>query len=197
MAEAFALTEVRFVPTGTPPHRAVPRTSVPHRVRMVELALAGNPLFKLDLTECSGEETSYTHDTLALLRAQLGASVPLALIVGSDQLRVLDTWHRWRELFDLAHLVVAHRPGYAPGEDAAMAPALRSLILARTCRERALVRTQPCGKLFTHAMTELAISATEIRTALAAGRSPRYLLPDAVLDYIQSHRLYSAGCNEA
>ena len=98
VADALKLAQVRFIPAGTPPHRAMPRTDAVHRLAMVRLAIANNPRFALDDRETQRTGLSYTHDTLASLRAEVGDATPLVLIMGADAFVKLETWHRWREI---------------------------------------------------------------------------------------------------
>ncbi len=190
LTESLALDHVRFIPTGNPPHRNRPQTAVEHRLAMVRIALANNPHFVLDTREISRQGLSYTVDTLHTLRQELGSEQPLCLLLGADAFLGLSCWHNWRELFDLTHIAVAHRPGFpqTAWQDA-MPESLREEMGARKAAPSALRQT-PCGVIVTQAITALDISATHIRDTLQAGRNPRYLLPDAVLDYIHIHQLY-------
>ncbi len=107
---ALDLAAVRFIPAGDPPHRAAPVASAMHRLAMVELAVADHPGLEVDAREIHRRGRSYTVETLEELRDEAPAR-PLALIVGADAFLGLPTWHRWRELFELAHVVVVARPG--------------------------------------------------------------------------------------
>lgn len=194
-AEALALAGVRWIPAGQPRHRETPRVAAEHRLRMVELAVAGNPRFAVDAAEVASGEASYTVPTLQRLRAELGSARPLVLLLGADAYAGLPGWHRWRELFALAHLAVAHRPGFAI--DAAALPAeLRDEHCARAVADTDTNATpdalaaSPAGRIVSFAMTPLAVSATQLRGLLAQQRSPRYLLPQPVIDYIQLNHLY-------
>jgi len=191
LAERLALAEVRFVPSGVPPHRAPPAVSPAHRLEMVRRAIAGNPRFTLDQREVDKTTPGYAVDTLGELRAERGADASLCLLMGADAFLGLNTWHQWEALFDLAHIVVALRPGFFRDSwEEAMGEALRRQ-LAR--REQVVedLRRAPAGGIVVKEMTPLDISATRIRRQLRRGASPRYLLPDAVLEYIQDNRLYS------
>lgn len=192
LAEGLGLSGVRFIPAGLPPHRAQPIASPPQRLEIVRLGIAGNPLFSLDEREIFKATPCYTVETLLDLRRELGAAQPLCLFTGSDAFLGLTTWHRWRELFALAHIVVAQRPGAAGITRAAatMQAELRDALNRRLVNEPEALRSAPAGAVFVHPVTALDISATQIRRELAGGRSPRYLLPDAVLDYIQTNGLY-------
>ena len=112
LADRLQLGEVRIVPARVPPHRAAPKVTSSHRLEMVRLACAGNPRFLVDDRECRREGPSYTVDTLLGLRAELAADTPLCLLMGVDAYLALTTWSRWERLYDLAHIVIAHRPGF-------------------------------------------------------------------------------------
>jgi nicotinate-nucleotide adenylyltransferase len=190
MAEALALASVRFIPAGTPPHRTRPRTDAHLRLEMVRRAIAGNPLFQLDGREVGQPRLSYTVETLTDLRAEVGAAQPLCLLLGADAFLGLTSWHRWQDLFTLAHIAVAHRPGFPQSTwKDAMPEALRAELERRMAHPHDLTGCA-AGLVVTRPITALDISATHIRDTLRAGRSPRYLLPNAVLDYIQSNHLY-------
>ncbi len=191
LGEQLQLSEVRVIPGGTPPHRASPVVAPEHRAQMVRLAISGNPLFVFDDRELKRAGPSYTVDTLGELRAEHGPRQPLALLMGADAFPGLTAWHNWRELFELAHIVVAHRPGFrVDGWIDDMPAPLAHEYAARRVDQALALHLTPAGAVFVTPITALDISATAIRTALRAGRSPRYLLPDAVLDYIRANQLY-------
>lgn len=182
----LGLVRVLWIPTGRPPHRGTPTAGADDRLAMTGRAIAGNPAFAIDDAEVRADVPSYTVSTLERLRAALGPDRPLVLLMGADAFRGLPTWHRWREVFGLAHLGVATRPGHELRENG-MAEDLAGEWRAR--RVPALAPT-PAGGIASFPMTALDISATSVRRLLAAGASPRYLIPDGVLDYIRSHSLY-------
>lgn len=189
LADALGLARVRFIPAGTPPHRNLPRVSGAHRLQMVRIAIADNPLFEAEECELRRDGISYTYDTLIELRDELRGH-PLCLLMGADAFAALTTWHRWQELFDLAHVVIAHRPGFQLKElQAALPPALREIYQRRLVDAPARLRAN-AGSILTREITALDISATNIRALLAQGSSPRYLAPDPVLAYIDQHHLY-------
>lgn len=192
MAEQAKLAEVRFMPSGTPPHRTSPRVEARHRVAMSRLAIEGNARFTVDDRETRRTGPGYTYDTLAELRQELGNQRSLALLLGADAFLELATWHRWRELFDLAHVIVAYRPGFPIDTwQARMPEPLAHEYAARYMQQPLAVHLAPAGGIAAVSMTGLEISATFVRHAVHAGSSPRYLLPDAVLDYIRAHALYA------
>jgi nicotinate-nucleotide adenylyltransferase len=178
------LQEVRLVPCRIPPHRPAPIAGAEQRVAMLRVAVAGEPALCVDTRELSRPGPSYTVDTLAALRAELGAT-PLCLILGADAFAALDTWHRWGALIELAHLVVMRRPGKMR-----LHSAVREHLHGRYVEHATTLAQRPCGHVLECSVTQLAISATHIRSLLARGKSPRYLLPDSVLELIRRERLY-------
>ena len=182
--ESLGLQKLLFIPSHVPPHRGAPAAAAGHRLAMVERAIAGVPGFRVDSRELDRSGPSYTVDTLRALRGEIGAERPLLLIMGLDAFAGLGTWHRWREIPTLAHVVVAHRPGSTMPEDAAY------LDLAPATESRSALADKASGLVSFQSVTQLDISATDIRERLGAGRSPRYLLPDSVWHYITEHHLY-------
>lgn len=188
-AEILGLERVCWVPAGRPWHRTRPKASAVHRLEMVRLAIAKNPLFDLDDAEIRQTAPGYTVETLARLRGTLGADRPLVLLLGTDAFRGLTSWERWRDLFGLAHIFVAQRPGHS------LTPGGMRAALASEWRKRAgtpdALRERPAGGIVTYGTTALDISASAIRAHFAQARSPRYLLPSTVLAYIEAHGLYA------
>jgi nicotinate-nucleotide adenylyltransferase len=192
VGETLRLEEVRFIPSGTPPHRSAPAVPAEHRLAMTQLAAAGNPRFQVDEREVRRAGPGYTYDTLKSLRAEQGEARPLALLLGADAFLEFATWHRWREIFGLAHIAVAHRPGFPVEQWSGRMPLpLAREYSARRMQQPLAVHLSPAGGIVVVPFTALDISATAIRDMLRAGASPRYLLPGAVLDYIRTHRLYA------
>ncbi|HWU83200.1 MAG TPA: nicotinate-nucleotide adenylyltransferase [Methylophilaceae bacterium] len=190
LAEAVHLDEVLFVPAAIPPHRQQPATSAQHRAAMVAIAIQDNPRFRLDMRELLREGASYTIDTLQSLRMELGEDTSITLLLGSDAFLGLPGWHHWQELLDLAHLVVAHRPS-APLVQEKMHPQLQTLYKERLTEDAQVLAQMRAGHLFMQHITPLDISATHIRGCFRNAESPRYLLPDSVIDYILKETLYS------
>jgi nicotinate-nucleotide adenylyltransferase len=191
VGETLRLEEVRFVPSGTPPHRSAPAVPAEHRLAMTRLAAAGNSRFSVDEREVRRAGPGYTYDTLQALRAELGEARPLALLLGADAFLEFATWHRWREILGLAHIAVAHRPGFPVDQwSGSMPQPLAREYANRRMQQPLAVHLSPAGGIVVIPFTALDISATAIRDMLRAGASPRYLLPGAVLDYIRTHRLY-------
>lgn len=190
LAEAVELDKVLFIPAATPPHRQQPATSAQQRAGMVALAIRDNPLFQLDMRELLREGASYTIDTLQSLRLEWGEETSISLLLGSDAFLGLPGWHHWQELLDLAHIVVAYRPN-APLLNEKMHPVLQALCKDRLTADTQTLKQVRAGHIYMQHITALDISATRIRECLRQSADPRYLLPDSVIDYIRSERLYS------
>lgn len=185
----LGLSGVRWIPSGRPGHRDEPATPVTHRLAMLRLALSGEPRFTLDETDALSAEPTYTINTLARLRRELGASMPLVFIIGADQLAALDTWRDWQHLFDAAHIAVAERPGYAIAREQLPAPVAAELV-AREVATPSAFGVQAAGCIIRFAMAPLDVSGTAIRAALAQNKTRGTQLPAPVISYIQSHALY-------
>lgn len=169
--------EVRLMPASVPPHRPAPLASPAQRVAMLRAALQKQGRLALDARELERDGPSYTFDTLSELRAEQGQR-PLVLLIGADAFAGLASWHRWRELFEVAHIGVLSRPGVATEPS----QALLDEVAPRRVDDAAALHATPCGKVIELAVTPLEISATRIRELLAEGRDPRYLLPCGLFD---------------
>lgn len=179
---ALELAELRFIPAFQPPHRAPPVATAAQRLAMVELAVRGIPGLRADDRELRRAGLSYTVVTLESLRAEVGPT-PLCLLIGTDQFREFETWYRWQEIPELAHLVVLNRPGAAAG-------VLPDWAQARVTGDLTALGRAPAGRLAFLAVSPQDISATRVRAALARGESVAGLVPEAVLDYIWSNQIY-------
>ena len=186
--ETLPIAKLRWIPSGDPGHRNAPLAKGTQRLAMVRVAIAGEPRFELDAAEVMSGEPTFTVPTLRRLRATLGDAVPLVLVSGADSFLSLPSWHAWRELFDLAHIAVAARPGYSLDVQS-MHSLLRPEYEARRVEPSALAAT-PCGRIAMFPLSPLDVSATDLRARLARGERPTELLPPEVLAYIDSHRLY-------
>lgn len=187
--DALGLEAVRVIPVGIPPHRAKPSAPPAARLQMVRLATSSEPRFTVDASEVESQSASYTVDTLLRLRDELGPRQAFCLLLGADAFASLATWSRWERLFELTHVAVASRAGQSFDSDA-LPPALSLEFNERYRESLGCLREAPAGRVVHFAMSALDISASRIRRLLARGASARYLLPDAVLDYIASNNLY-------
>jgi nicotinate-nucleotide adenylyltransferase len=184
-AEQLGAGEMRLLPAGRPPHRDPPVAAAGHRLEMVRRAVAAQPRFSVDDREVRRTGPSWMVDTLSEIRAEIGP-VPLVLCIGQDAANGLDGWRDWRRLFELAHLAVLRRPD-AHG---VYRDELGAEMRRRRVDDVTAVTAAPAGHVLPLAVTQLDISATAIRELVARGRSPAFLVPDAVADYIRAHALY-------
>ncbi|WP_424681136.1 nicotinate-nucleotide adenylyltransferase [Frateuria sp. YIM B11624] len=169
--------DVRLMPASVPPHRSPPIADATTRVALLRAALRGQDRVGLDTRELARGGPSYTVDTLAELRGEIGER-PLVLLLGADAFAGLPSWHHWHELFELAHLGVLSRPGHAGDWTAELAREVAS----RRVADPRLLHTAPAGMVAALEVTPLEISATRIRDLLQAGRDPRWLLPPGIRD---------------
>ena len=175
LTEALRLSELRFMPCGVPPHREVSVASTEHRLAMVRVATEAQHGFVVADRETRREGPSYSVDTLSELRAEF-PDRSLCLIVGMDVFLGLPKWYQWREILHLAHVVVAHRPGWkAP----ALGP-LGELLADRGTSRVEELHDSLAGSIFIHAVTQLEISSSGVRQLVASGGDPRFLMPDGV-----------------
>lgn len=186
IAQEFChLKNVRFIPNYQPVHRAQPTTPLNDRVKMIELALAEHPSFKLDRREIKREGPSYTIDTLISLRTEF-PDTPLCLILGQDAFLYLHHWHRWNEIIDFAHIIIISRETYSdkiPDE-------LLALLKKHQTNDAHALQSHLAGKIFQVLSSPIPISASHIRYQLQRHLPPNHDLPESVYEYILEHHLY-------
>ena len=187
-ASALFDADVDLLPSADPPHRAPPGASAQQRAAMLDLAIADHPRLRVDRRELERAGSSYSVDTLREVRAEIGSDMPLAWLLGADAFRDLHHWHRWRELFDLAHLIVAVRPGHAMDP---LAPALQAEVATRWTDDPALLETTANGLLFLLDLPLRFEAASNLRQRIAAGSLWEDEVPPAVAAYIRAQRLYA------
>jgi nicotinate-nucleotide adenylyltransferase len=186
LKRGVGLGVVYFVPCANPPHRAESMADGQLRLRMVQAAIRGEEGFVADDRELVRSGLSYMVDTLLAFRAEFPAR-SLCLLLGMDAFLNLPRWHRWREVLDLAHVVVAHRPGWrAPDTDT-----LGALLRERCTATVADLAMSPAGRIHVQAVTQLEISSTDLRASLRAGVDPKFLVPDAVRQIILETECYA------
>jgi nicotinate-nucleotide adenylyltransferase len=186
--EKLELDDFRLLPAGSPPHRSNTAASATHRLAMLQLAISKHSGFRVDDREIRRDGNSYMVDTLREIREETGDS-PLLLLIGQDAANTLDSWHQWRTIFELAHLVIMRRPE----SQLSWSGELQKQMRRRRVPEVKQIKKLPAGLVLSLEVTQLAISATGIRNLLHEGRSPRFLLPEQVIDYIGQNQLYFAG----
>ena len=189
LAESLHLDEVRFIPAANPPHKPEPKISARHRAAMVQLGIANNPVFRFDDRELRRSGASYTVDTLLSLRDEIGSETSLILLLGSDAFTKLNTWHRWQEIMPLCHIAIVQRPLTTANE--ALPKVLETFLHNHYTENAQELHESPAGWVTMQQITALDISSTAIRDTIQNKHSARYLIPDSIIDYIQSHQLYT------
>lgn len=186
MLQALRFDEVRFMPCGNPPHRDTPHADAELRLEMVRVATEAQHGFVVDDRELQRDGPSYSVDTLSALRSEFPLR-PMGLIIGMDAFLSLPKWYHWREILQLAHIVVAHRPGWRAPD---MGP-LGELLADRGTHRIGDLHQAKAGHIYIHDVTQLEISSSDIRELISLGRDPRFLLPDAVRDVIDRSGCYA------
>lgn len=189
LRDMLKLASVRLVPSARPPHRQAPAATPGQRAKWLRVAIADEPDLYLDDRELLREGPSYTVDTLASLRAEL-PDTPLCLIMGGDVFSQLPEWHEWQQIFDYAHIVLVERPGVQT-----RFPTAAQAELDRRSAGAQALRTTLAGSIHVCKPPPLAISSSHVRELLASGRSPRYLLPQAVFQDVLDAGTYSQDRN--
>ncbi|HEU5467929.1 MAG TPA: nicotinate-nucleotide adenylyltransferase [Steroidobacteraceae bacterium] len=186
LRELIGLESVAFVPAGDPPHRAAPLADAVTRLEMVKAAVGGDPGFFVDDRELRRSGPSYTILTLEEMRAERGAQ-PIVMILGMDAFAGIDRWHRAAGIVELAHIVVARRPAAPLPQDGLAA----RLLVARRCDDPSQLAKSPAGLVHVGANTQLDVSSSAVRAVIAAGRDPRYLMPEAARRIILARGSYA------
>jgi len=184
--EILGLEALVFLPAGDPPHRAAPLADAETRLAMVQAAVQDDSRFLVDDREFRRAGPSYTVLTLEEMRAERGGQ-PIALIMGMDAFAGIDRWHRATELLSLAHMVIAMRPRATTPAEGHVAELLRD----RRCTDPARLSASPAGLVYVSEGTQLDLSSSAVRDVVAAGRDPRYLMPEAARRIILARGSYA------
>lgn len=185
LLQIFDMERIHLIPCHSPVHKDEPLASAKHRLAMLHLAVAEESRLVPDDCEIVKETPSYTIDTLQSFR-KAHPDRSLALIMGSDAFTNLATWKNWRRFTELAHIIVAIRAGQKMPLDTEM----QTFLNAHQDLDYGGLHEEISGKIFLQFVTPLDISSSMIRCQISAHYSPRFLLPDPVLDYIKTHQLY-------
>ncbi|MBR9871918.1 MAG: nicotinate-nucleotide adenylyltransferase [Gammaproteobacteria bacterium] len=188
VADALQVERVDLMPCHIPPHRSGTGATSAQRLDMIRLAVEGEARLSVDDRELQRAGASYTADTLRQLRQELGPNQPLVMVLGTDAFAGFDQWRDWREIPQLAHIVVVRRPG----SDLPTGSVASGLLEERRAETANDLWQAPAGKILGFDAPLMEISATGIRQRISDGHSPRYLLPDSVLQRIHEQGLYGA-----
>ncbi len=184
--ETLNMAELRFVPLNTPPHRTPPLASAEQRLEMLELAVENQAGLKVDDCEIRRGGISYSIDTLKHLRKILNET-PICLLMGIENFNTLNHWHQWQSLLDYAHIVIANRPGSVTKlADEEM----NNFMDESITHSVELLHQQPAGLIMQMDVPMLDISSTQIRNDFQTNLNSDSLLPNKVLDFVQTHHLY-------
>jgi nicotinate-nucleotide adenylyltransferase len=189
ICQELDLERVYLIPSAAPPHKAGdPVSRFHHRLAMVRLAVSDSPLLGVLDLEARRPGLSYSIETLKELHRTFSPDPQLFFILGMDAFLEIKTWKDYTALFEYAHFVVIHRPGFSAGE---LEPFLLSLGLEiQKARHPGTFSTASGMNLFLMAPTLMDISSTRIRRMVKEGRSIRFLVPDPVMNYIAEEGLY-------
>jgi nicotinate-nucleotide adenylyltransferase len=188
----LSLDELRVVPAFQSWQKNASSADSQHRLNMLALAIQSLPIdlqpkVSIDSREIKAQQPSYTVPTLEALRNELGPDVALVLLMGSDQLHNLATWHRYPELLNLAHIAVTQRESIGLQNF----PAPVQKLIEKHGQE--VLPNEPSGALVFFRMPVMPVSSTRLRGDLVHPDLVAPLLPPPVFDYICNHRLYSQG----
>ena len=186
LLQRLSLAQVLFVPSARQPLRDPSDAPVSTRLAMVRAAVREEPRFAVDTRELERPEPSYTVDTLESLRGDHGQR-SLCLLLGMDAFLSLPRWRRWEDLSGLANIVVAHRPGWQPPGQGPLAD-----LLGRCGADSPTdLHEHRAGRVLVTPVTQIDVSASQIRAFIASGDDPRYLVPDSVRDIIVETECYA------
>jgi len=184
----LGLDSLFLLPAGYPAHRAQPQASTDQRLDMLRLAQVEFPALELELCEVNRDGPSYMVETLQGI-CSLSPDTPLLLLIGQDAANKLNCWHRWQELFSLAHIIILTRPGATVD----YSPELASYIETRRVEDVESLTAFQAGSVLQIQVTAIDICATTIKSMIRLGRSPQSMLPPGVMSYINDNGLYQSS----
>jgi len=184
--EALSLNITYFVPSFISPHKPRSQIDINHRLKMLELALTNESWAAISDCEIKRKGKSYTFYTANFFK-QKYPNATLYLLIGNDSYLDLASWHRYKEIFSVSNIVVLPRKTKQMPDNTA----IESFVKTRTTDNVNELQAIKYGKLFFLNASKLNISSSQIRNILANDNSPKYLVPEKVLSYINSKQLYS------
>ncbi|MAZ38937.1 MAG: nicotinic acid mononucleotide adenylyltransferase [Legionellales bacterium] len=185
LKQILTLEQIRFIPCQQPVHKSNVYANAKQRLEMLKLATQSEPDFVIDPREVYRDTPSYMIETLSSLKQDF-TDIPLLLIMGSDAFAELPQWHQWDKLLNFCHIVIVMRPGHRLN----LTPQMQQYLNTHNLADANYLEKQLSGGIYVQSITALDISATMIRAQLSANISPKFLLPEAVLSYINQQNLY-------
>ncbi|NVK22131.1 MAG: nicotinate-nucleotide adenylyltransferase [Kangiellaceae bacterium] len=185
MLNLFPQAKISLMPAAYPPHRPAPGASTEQRIEMLELVLDQHPGLQLDTRELKRTEPSYSVVTLRQIREEV-VDGSVIFLMGTDAFAKLDQWYQWQELIQLTNILVVGRPSSELPDSGTVAEFFRR----HQVDDLSELTEHPSGRVGYYEMPQLDISSTYIREQIKSGFSPRFLLPDVILNYINQHELY-------
>jgi nicotinate-nucleotide adenylyltransferase len=196
VSEAFGLDRVYFIPASIPPHkRGQTTTPAQDRLQMVCLAVSGNGRFGVSTVEISRRGVSYSIDTVREFDAKKREGDSVYFIIGLDAFREIATWKDFAAIFPLCNFIVTSRPGSKESDPLKGTGVAVKKLFCYDFKQKNY-RHRSGTRIFFIELTDIAISASEIRTLVKHGKSIRYLVPSSVERYIKRHGLYGSPREE-
>ena len=183
--QALNLQTLYLMPNYIPPHKSKSLITTQQRINMANLAVQNTPHLQINTQELLRESTSYTIDTLKLLRQQY-PNTPLCFIMGMDSLIQFDTWYQYQDVLKYCHLIISHRPNWAPQFNST----INTLLKQHQITDPALLHQQLFGSIYFQKTTQLAISSSDIRQLITDNQCIDFLTPDSVCAYIKEQKCY-------
>lgn len=178
------LSRVDFMPCFTPPHRDHPVASPIDRLNMVKLAIENHAHFSVYAYEMQQQKISYTIESVRQLRKQ-HPTQPFCFIIGGDAFSHFHEWHDWKKIAEMMHLIVVTR-----SEKIITTPEITALLAERQTKNSADLHNTVSGKIYYCDIKPIPISATHIRDEIKSGQKNIPELDEAVLKYIDEHKIY-------
>jgi nicotinate-nucleotide adenylyltransferase len=190
VSETFGLDHVVFIPASIPPHkRGQTTTPAQDRLAMVRLAVAKNPRFKVSTVEMKRPGVSYSIDTVRHFAERKHRGDSVFFIIGLDAFREIGSWRNFADIFPLCDFIVTSRPGSKDSDPLRGTGVAVKKLFCYDFKQRNY-RHWSGSHVYFIKLTDIAISASEIRGLVKEGKSIRYLVPLQVENYIKKHGLY-------
>lgn len=180
-------SKIIFLPVYNPSHKELPQASPEKRIDMLKLAIGNNPNFIINPLEINMKRSTYTYNTLSLIRTHVGDKETIFFIIGADSFVNFDSWHNWEELLKLSNFIVVKRHGHHLDK---IKEDLANKIVLRPLDELGKTDLENRGKFYLFDFTPLDVSSTYIRTQIQTKQDVSNFMPEVVYNYIKKNNLY-------